>query len=227
MWFKINKDASDRHLDCQPAVIDAKNFSAQLRRRLFWGNLPGLYTVQSNSQASTDHSLTLDKSLMPNSGRRATQAKVRTLTTNTNSLLQGRTENCANRKELASLFPVRFTFQTDDLKNADKRGCGSKENINPSKNSSTKTTKTALPPTDSFSVWNTSKVTSYMINWIVFWPTDLGRRRRANWCLVAAGDRTRVWASTSFHRRWEYVAKWSTEAFGTRLVSARYCFYFF
>lgn len=105
---------SNRHLDCQPAVIDAKNFSPQLRKRLFWGNIPGLFTIQDQYQVSGDENLTLDKSLMPNSGRRATQAKIRTLTTNTNSLLQGRTENCSNNKDFASLFPVRFSFQSDE-----------------------------------------------------------------------------------------------------------------
>ena len=128
-----------RHLDCQPAVIDAKNFSPQLRRsltfylktflchfellscacrRLFWGNIPGLFTV--HEQLTQDgESLSLEKSLMPNSGRRAAQEKIRTLTTNTNSLLQGRTENCRSSKDLASLFPVRFSFQQDELKGID------------------------------------------------------------------------------------------------------------
>lgn len=106
-----------RHLDCQPAVIDAKNFSPQLRRRLFWGNLPGLFTVHHDQLTLDGQSLTLDQSLMPNSGRSAAQTKIRTLTTNTNSLLQGRTENCKNRKDLASLFPVRFSFQQDELRN--------------------------------------------------------------------------------------------------------------
>lgn len=106
-------------MDCQPAVIDAKNFSPQLRRRLFWGNIPGLFTVHAEQMTMDGELLTLDKSLMPNSGRSAAQAKIRTLTTNTNSLLQGRTENCKSRKDLASLFPVRFSFQQDELRNAD------------------------------------------------------------------------------------------------------------
>ncbi|KAK4005979.1 hypothetical protein OUZ56_011110 [Daphnia magna] len=113
------RDTISRHLDCQPAVIDAKNFSPQLRRRLFWGNIPGLFTVHAEQMTMDGEPLTLDKSLMPNSGRSAAQAKIRTLTTNTNSLLQGRTENCKSRKDLASLFPVRFSFQQDELRNAD------------------------------------------------------------------------------------------------------------
>ncbi len=119
-----------RHLDCQPTVIDAKNFSPQLRRRLFWGNIPGLFTIHNEHQIEDGKSLTLDKSLMPNSGRRAAQAKIRTLTTNTNSLLQGRTENCSSRKDLAALFPVRCSFQQDENRNVEtdhkkgKRGRG-------------------------------------------------------------------------------------------------------
>lgn len=135
--------APSRHLDCQPAVIDAKNFSPQLRRsvtffpqryvcvrnfefivlcrRLFWGNIPGLFTVHEEQLTQDGEPFTLEKSLMPNSGRRAAQDKIRTLTTNTNSLLQGRTENCKSSKDLASLFPVRISFQQDELKGIEKQ----------------------------------------------------------------------------------------------------------
>ena len=85
-------------------------------RRLFWGNIPGLFTVHEEEPTHDGNSLTLEKSLMPNSGRRAAQDKIRTLTTNTNSLLQGRAENCKSSKDLASLFPVRVSFQQDELK---------------------------------------------------------------------------------------------------------------
>ena len=88
-------------------------------RRLFWGNIPGLLTVHQEQSTQDGESLSLEKSLMPNSGRRAAQEKIRTLTTNTNSLLQGRTENCKSNRDLASLFPVRFSFQQDELKGID------------------------------------------------------------------------------------------------------------
>jgi hypothetical protein len=88
-------------------------------RRLFWGNIPGLFTVYEEEPTHDGNSLILEKSLMPNSGRRAAQDKIRTLTTNTNSLLQGRTENCKSSKDLASLFPVRISFQQDELKLVD------------------------------------------------------------------------------------------------------------
>lgn len=123
-------------MDCQPAVIDAKNFSPQLRKRLFWGNIPGLFTIQGEHQAAEGKSLTLEKSLMPNSGRRATQDKIRTLTTNTNSLLQGRTENCSSRRDLASLFPVRFSFQQDDPKDDGSKNSKGKNETSKRKKSS-------------------------------------------------------------------------------------------
>ena len=78
---------------------------------------------------------------MPNSGRRAAQDKIRTLTTNANSLLQGRTENCKSSKDFASLFPVRVSFQQDELKVVDvengvakqsqkgKKVCRTRENV--------------------------------------------------------------------------------------------------
>lgn len=97
---------SRRHLQCEPAIIDAKDFSPQLRKRLFWGNIPGLYTVPNNNQIEGE--MTLNMALIPNSGRQAALNKVRTLTTNTNSLLQGRTENCNSRKDIMSLFPVHW-----------------------------------------------------------------------------------------------------------------------
>ncbi|XP_046452935.1 DNA (cytosine-5)-methyltransferase 3B-like isoform X2 [Daphnia pulex] len=123
------RETISRHLDCQPAVIDAKNFSPQLRRRLFWGNIPGLLTVHEQQLTQDGESLSLEKSLMPNSGRRAAQEKIRTLTTNTNSLLQGRTENCKSSRDLASLFPVRFSFQQDELKSIDvENGVAKKPN---------------------------------------------------------------------------------------------------
>ena len=99
-----------RHFQCQPASIDAKDFSPQLRKRFFWGNIPGLYTIPKSAVMDGESgAMTLDMALMPNSGRQAATCKVRTLTTNTNSLLQGRKENCSNQQQMQSLFPVLWT----------------------------------------------------------------------------------------------------------------------
>lgn len=104
----------ERHLERQPAIIDARDFSPQLRRRYFWGNLPGLLTLPERQDGSKGSKTNLAQALMPNAGRRAAQAHIRTLTTNTNSLLQGRTENCRNKRDLAALFPVRVTERADN-----------------------------------------------------------------------------------------------------------------
>ena len=52
--------------------------------------------------------MTLNMALIPNSGRKAAVGKVRTLTTNTNSLYQGRMENCQNQRQVKALFPVHW-----------------------------------------------------------------------------------------------------------------------
>jgi len=102
----------ERHLGCEPVSIDAKDFSAQHRRRFYWSNLPGIHSICVT--ADDDAGKTVDSILMPNSGRRATREKMRTATTNANSLLQGRKENCKSEKDLLNLFPVRFTDKDEE-----------------------------------------------------------------------------------------------------------------
>ena len=106
----INFHLLDRNLGCQPAILDARDFSPQLRRRYFWGNLPGLLTLPEVEMDDQEggRKISLSQALIPNLGRRAAQFHVRTLTTNTNSLLQGRTENCRSKKDRKKLFPVRL-----------------------------------------------------------------------------------------------------------------------
>lgn len=64
--------------------------------------------------ADDDTGKTVESILMPNSGRRATRDKMRTATTNANSLLQGRKENCKSEKDLLNLFPVRFANNDEE-----------------------------------------------------------------------------------------------------------------
>jgi len=106
----LNFDLLDRNLGCQPAILDARDFSPQLRRRYFWGNLPGLLTLPEVEMDDQEggRKISLSQALIPNLGRRAAQFQVRTMTTNTNSLLQGRTENCRSKKDRKKLFPVRL-----------------------------------------------------------------------------------------------------------------------
>ena len=99
-------------MGCQPVAIDAKDFSAQNRRRFYWSNLPGIHSICCT--ADDDTGKTVDSILLPNSGRRATRDKMRTATTNANSLLQGRKENCRSEKDLLNLFPVRYAEKDDE-----------------------------------------------------------------------------------------------------------------
>lgn len=167
-----------RHLDCQPAVIDAKNFSPQLRRRLFWGNIPGLFTVHAEQMTMDGELLTLDKSLMPNSGRSAAQAKIRTLTTNTNSLLQGRTENCKSRKDLASLFPVRFSFQQDELRNADVESDVARHSKKGKRDSTSGINATDKPPRTVLYRYFRFVKSSLSNMWCLRWPMKMTTSRR-------------------------------------------------
>lgn len=77
-----DKDVINRFLQCEPKLFDAAFISAQRRPRLFWGNLPTLWS----EMPTNDH--ILQDCLLPH--RRATVTKVNTVTTRANSLRQGR-----------------------------------------------------------------------------------------------------------------------------------------
>jgi len=64
--------------------------------------------------------MTLNMALIPNSGRKAAVGKVRTLTTNTNSLYQGRMENCQNQRQVKALFPVHWELNNHPRQVADE-----------------------------------------------------------------------------------------------------------
>lgn len=70
------------YLETKPVTIDAEFFSPQKRARYFWGNIPGLgFTpLPSESPVLSDYL---------HGDRRATVAKLRTITTSSNSLRQG------------------------------------------------------------------------------------------------------------------------------------------
>jgi hypothetical protein len=71
-----------------PVLIDASWFSAQHRARLFWGNVPGL-----GKTMIPEVNIKLQDCLLPGMNRRAVVEKIRTVTTNTNSLRQGKSDN--------------------------------------------------------------------------------------------------------------------------------------
>ncbi|CAG0894250.1 unnamed protein product [Darwinula stevensoni] len=76
-----------RFLGGEPAMLDARSFSPMRRPRLFWGNIPGLHSG-ADDIAAEQHSL--QEKLLPHLKRKAIVKKIRTVTTNRNSLTQGK-----------------------------------------------------------------------------------------------------------------------------------------
>ncbi|XP_053360127.1 DNA (cytosine-5-)-methyltransferase 3 beta, duplicate a isoform X2 [Clarias gariepinus] len=75
-----------RFLECNPIMIDAVKVSPAHRARYFWGNLPGM-----NRPVAISSSDTVDLQDCLESGRVAQFNKVRTITTKSNSIKQGKT----------------------------------------------------------------------------------------------------------------------------------------
>uniref|UniRef100_A0A8C4NTP4 DNA (cytosine-5-)-methyltransferase n=1 Tax=Dicentrarchus labrax TaxID=13489 RepID=A0A8C4NTP4_DICLA len=93
MGVSDKRDIS-RFLECNPVMIDAKEVSAAHRARYFWGNLPGMNRLvdRLDLQECLEH------------GRIAKFGKVRTITTRSNSIKQGKDQH----------FPV-FMNEKDDI----------------------------------------------------------------------------------------------------------------
>uniref|UniRef100_A0A8C7WZM6 Uncharacterized protein n=1 Tax=Oryzias sinensis TaxID=183150 RepID=A0A8C7WZM6_9TELE len=87
--------------ECNPVLVDAVKVSPAHRARYFWGNIPGM---SRPIIASQNHRLTLQDCL--DIGRQARVTKVRTITTNPNSLKQGKN---------VSLLPVLHNGREDNL----------------------------------------------------------------------------------------------------------------
>ncbi|XP_068598946.1 DNA (cytosine-5)-methyltransferase 3A-like [Brachionichthys hirsutus] len=85
--FMSAHDKSDigRFLECNPILIDAIKVSPAHRARYFWGNLPGMNRPLATS---LDDKVTLQDCLEV--GRSAKFDKVRTITTKSNSIRQGK-----------------------------------------------------------------------------------------------------------------------------------------
>ncbi|XP_032376067.1 uncharacterized protein LOC116692137 isoform X1 [Etheostoma spectabile] len=90
-----------RFLECNPVLVDAVKVSPAHRRRYFWGNIPGM---SRPIIASQNDKLDLQDCL--EIGREARVNKVRTITTNPNSLKQGKS---------CSLLPVFHNGKGDIL----------------------------------------------------------------------------------------------------------------
>uniref|UniRef100_A0A8D2PRK6 DNA (cytosine-5-)-methyltransferase n=1 Tax=Zosterops lateralis melanops TaxID=1220523 RepID=A0A8D2PRK6_ZOSLA len=98
MGVSDKRDIS-RFLESNPVMIDAKEVSAAHRARYFWGNLPGM----NRPLASTvNDKLELQECL--EHGRIAKFSKVRTITTRSNSIKQGKDQH----------FPV-FMNEKEDI----------------------------------------------------------------------------------------------------------------
>nr|XP_057907355.1 DNA (cytosine-5-)-methyltransferase 3 beta, duplicate a isoform X2 [Doryrhamphus excisus] len=85
--FMSARDKTDicRFLECNPILIDAVKVSPAHRARYFWGNLPGMNRPLA---ISLDHKASLQDCLEV--GRVAKLDKVRTITTKSNSIRQGK-----------------------------------------------------------------------------------------------------------------------------------------
>ncbi|XP_073708940.1 DNA (cytosine-5)-methyltransferase 3A [Garra rufa] len=87
MGVSDKRDIS-RFLECNPVMIDAKEVSAAHRARYFWGNLPGMNRPLT---AMMNDKLDLQECL--EHGRTAKFGKVRTITTRSNSIKQGKDQH--------------------------------------------------------------------------------------------------------------------------------------
>nr|UAT11631.1 DNA methyltransferase 3 alpha [Protopterus annectens] len=99
MGVSDKRDIS-RFLECNPVMIDAKEVSAAHRARYFWGNLPGMNRPLA---AMANDKLELQDCL--EHGRTAKFSKVRTITTRSNSIKQGKDQH----------FPVYMNEKEDIL----------------------------------------------------------------------------------------------------------------
>ncbi|KAM6969013.1 DNA (cytosine-5)-methyltransferase 3A isoform 4-T4 [Tautogolabrus adspersus] len=99
MGVSDKRDIS-RFLECNPVMIDAKEVSAAHRARYFWGNLPGM-----NRPLSAMYNDRLDLQDCLEHGRTAKFDKVRTITTRSNSIKQGKDQH----------FPVNMNEKEDIL----------------------------------------------------------------------------------------------------------------
>lgn len=72
-----------RFLQCEPTLLDACSFTPQARARLFWGNIPAMC---ASPNPELVQSTNLQSILEPRLNRKAAVTRVRTVTTNANSL---------------------------------------------------------------------------------------------------------------------------------------------
>ncbi|MGH0142634.1 UNVERIFIED_CONTAM: hypothetical protein FKN15_022792 [Acipenser sinensis] len=103
MGVSDKRDIS-RFLECNPVMIDAKEVSAAHRARYFWGNLPGMNRLVRERPLVAMINDKLDLQDCLEHGRTAKFGKVRTITTRSNSIKQGKDQH----------FPV-FMNEKEDI----------------------------------------------------------------------------------------------------------------
>ncbi|XP_056249063.1 DNA (cytosine-5)-methyltransferase 3A isoform X3 [Seriola aureovittata] len=104
MGVSDKRDIS-RFLECNPVMIDAKEVSAAHRARYFWGNLPGMNRLVGEWPLTAMCTDRLDLQGCLEHGRTAKFDKVRTITTRSNSIKQGKDQH----------FPVYMNEKEDIL----------------------------------------------------------------------------------------------------------------
>ncbi|XP_032877349.1 DNA (cytosine-5)-methyltransferase 3A isoform X7 [Amblyraja radiata] len=104
MGVSDKRDIS-RFLECNPVMIDAKEVSAAHRARYFWGNLPGMNRLVKERPLVAMYNDKLDLQTCLEHGRTAKFNKVRTITTRSNSVKQGKDQH----------FPVLMNEKEDIL----------------------------------------------------------------------------------------------------------------
>uniref|UniRef100_UPI0037E8DEC5 DNA (cytosine-5)-methyltransferase 3A-like isoform X3 n=1 Tax=Semicossyphus pulcher TaxID=241346 RepID=UPI0037E8DEC5 len=104
MGVSDKRDIS-RFLECNPVMIDAKEVSAAHRARYFWGNLPGMSRLGDFRPLTPMANDKLDLQECLEHGRTAKFEKLRTITTRSNSVKQGKDEH----------FPVYMDNKEDIL----------------------------------------------------------------------------------------------------------------
>ncbi|CAH1393793.1 unnamed protein product [Nezara viridula] len=84
---EIFKDTISHFLECDPIKINSKAFSPQIRARYFWGNIPNMKLLKKKVDTTN---IKLANFISPFCNRVAIVEKIRTITTNSNSLSQGK-----------------------------------------------------------------------------------------------------------------------------------------
>ncbi|XP_053191252.1 DNA (cytosine-5)-methyltransferase 3A-like isoform X5 [Scomber japonicus] len=129
MGVSDKRDIS-RFLECNPVMIDAKEVSAAHRARYFWGNLPGMNRLVYEWPLSAMYTDRLDLQDCLEHGRTAKFEKVRTITTRSNSIKQGKDQHfpvfmnekedilwCTEMERYVNMFPqTTFVYSLRDKK---------------------------------------------------------------------------------------------------------------